>query len=129
VLFAQTAQGLVQGMIPAWPTYANQPVSLISVFGASQQALLFAIMAMSLASGLIATLASTLPRSARRAAALDVSRLLAISRNSQVDTVLRPYSDRDVRMEEAIGSIRVGYGWLEDRCTLMMSPQGFVNEK
>ena len=124
VLFAQTAQGLVQGMVPAWPTYANQQVSLTSIFGTSKPALLFAIMAVNLVSALIATLASTLPRSARRAAALDVSRLLAISRNSQLDTVLQPYSESSVEMEEEILSIRVGYGWVKDlnRRALMMVP-------
>jgi hypothetical protein len=131
VLFAQTAQGLVQGMVPAWPTYTSQTVSIISVFGASKPAFLFAIIAVSSTSALIATLASTLPRTARRAAALDVSRLMAISRNAQLDTVLQPYSDRDVIMEEEIMSIRVGYGRLEgiNRRALMMVPQGFGDVK
>ena len=127
VLFAQTAQGLVQGMIPAWPTYSNQPVFLIAVFGTSKPTLLLAIMAVCLVLALIATLASTLPRSARCAAALDVLRLLAISRNPQLDTVLQPYSDWDVRMEEEMQNARVGYGWVEDlsrRALMIMAPQG-----
>jgi hypothetical protein len=130
VLFVQTAQGLVQGMVPAWPTYTNQPVSLISVFGTSKPALLFAIMAMSLASALIATLASTLPRSARHASALDVSRILVILRGSQLDTALQPYLNWSVEMEEEILSIRVGYGRVEalDRDALMMAPQGLKDE-
>jgi hypothetical protein len=125
VLFAQTAQGLVQGMIPAWPSYANQPVFLIATFGTSKPTLLFAIMATSLVLALVATLASTLPRSVRRAPALDVLRLLAISRNPRLDAMLEQYSDWDVGMEEMLGA-RVGYGRVEElnRRALMMIPQG-----
>ena len=62
---------------------------------------------------LIATFAVTLPRSARHAAALDVSRLLAISRNPQLDTVFQPYSDWSVEMGEEVLNTKVGYGWVE----------------
>jgi len=130
VLFAQTAQGLVQGMANGGQTYANQ-VSLISVFGTSKPAFLFAIMALSLVSALIATLASTLPCSARRAAVLDVLRLLIISRNSQLDTVLQPYLDWDIERENEVLNTGVGYGWVEglNRHALMMAPQGVKNVK
>jgi hypothetical protein len=123
VLFASTAQGLVQGMITAWPTYANQSVTFISVFGASAPLLLLVIIVVSLLSALIATVSSTLPRSARRATELDVSRLLAISRNPQLDAMLQEYSDLNVKMEEDISRARVGYGWVDglNRCALMMA--------
>jgi len=128
VLFAQTAQGLVQGMIPAWPTYANQSVSVISVFGASKPVLLFAIVAMSLVSALIATRASTV---ACHAAEPDVARLMAISRNVQLDPVLEPYSDRDFKIAEEVMDTRVGYGWIESisRRALMIAPQSHGNTK
>ena len=70
-------------------------------------------MAINLACALIATLAATLPRAARDAAALDVSRLLAISRNPELDTVLQQYSDWKVSMKEEVLNTRVGYGWVE----------------
>jgi hypothetical protein len=128
VLFAQTAQGLVQGMIPAWPTYANQSVFIISVFGASKPAHLFAIVAVSLVSVLIATRAS---RVARHAAEPDVARLMAISRNVQLDTKLQQYSDRDVKIAEEVMDMRVGYGWIESigRYALMTAPQSLGKMK
>lgn len=113
VLFSETAQGLVQGMVTKWQTNAHQQVSLIATLGTSKPGLLCAVMGISLMCALIATLAGTLPRSARRVAALDVSRLLAISRNPQLDTVLQPYSDWNVKMEEEVLSARIGYGWVE----------------
>jgi hypothetical protein len=128
VLFAQIAQGLVQGMIPAWPTYANQSVFVISVFGASKPVLLFAIVAVSLVSALIATRASTV---ACHAAEPDVARLMAISRNVQLDPVLEPYSDRDFKIAEEVMDTRVGYGWIESisRRALMIVPQSHGNTK
>jgi len=128
VLFAQTAQGLVQGMIPAWPIYANQSVFVISVFGASKPAFLFAIVAVSLVSALIATRAGTV---ACHAAEADVARLMAISRNVQLDPVLEPYSDRDFKMAKEVMDTRVGYGWIESisRRALMIAPQSHGNTK
>lgn len=124
VLFAQTAQGLVQGMITTWQTFADQQIAVIAVFGASQPILLLGIMAVCFALALVATVASTVPRSARRAPKLDVLRLLAISRNPQLDAVLQPYSDRDVGMDGKMESARVGYGWVEglNRRALVMDP-------
>jgi hypothetical protein len=113
VLFGQTAQGLVQGMVTKWQTDVQQQVSLIATFGTSKPTLLYTIMAINLACALIATLAATLPRAARDAAALDVSRLLAISRNPELDTVLQQYSDWKVSMKEEVLNTRIGYGWVE----------------
>lgn len=88
VLFAQTAQGLVQGMVTTHQKFAHQQVAVTAVFGTSQPTLLFVIMGVSLALALVATLASTLPRSAHRAPKLDILKLLVISRNPQLDAVL-----------------------------------------
>jgi hypothetical protein len=130
VLFAQTAQGLVQGMTTAWQKFAHQQVAVTAVFGTSQPILQFVIMGVSLAWALVATLASTLPRSARRAPRLDFLKLLVISRNPQLDAVLKPYLDQDVGMdgnldekldEEMLGA-RVGYELVEslNRPTFVM---------
>jgi hypothetical protein len=124
VLFGQTAQGLVQGMVANWQTTVQQEVSLIATFGTSKPALLWAIMGISLVLALIATLAGTLPRSAQHAAELNVSRLLAISRNPQLDTLLQPYSDSNVKMEEEMLNARVGYGLVKglNRRALVIAP-------
>jgi hypothetical protein len=113
VLFAQTAQGLVQGMVTKWQTNVQQQVLITATFGTSKPVLLCTIMGISLVLSLIATLASTFPDSARHAAALDVLRLLAISRNPELDQVLQPYSDRNVKMENEVLNSRVGYGWVD----------------
>lgn len=111
VLFAQTAQGLVQGMTSTWGAYTSQRVSVIATFGTSNRVLLSFILALSVAWALFATLASTLARSAQQAPPLDVARLLAISRNPELDTVLQPFSDKSVEIGDELLSARVGYGW------------------
>jgi hypothetical protein len=124
VLFGQTAQGLVQGMVAKWQASVQQEVSLIATFGTSKPVLLWAIMGISLLWALIATLAGTLPRSAQCAAELNVSRLLAISRNPQLDTLLQPYSDWNVKMEEEVLNARVGYQLVKglNRRALVIEP-------
>ena len=123
VLFAQTAQGLVQGMTTAWQTFSHQQVAVIAVFGTSQPILLFLILGVSFTLALVATLASTLPQSARRAPKLDILRLLVISRNPQLDAVLKPYLDQDEGeinekmdegLDEKMQSARVGYERVEN---------------
>jgi hypothetical protein len=114
VLFAKTAQGLVQGMTSTWTNYTNQSVSLIATFGTSNPVLLCVVLALNVVCALSATLASILPRSARQAPPLDVARLLAISRNPELDTALKPYSNKSVKMGDEILSAGVGYGWDEN---------------
>jgi hypothetical protein len=111
-------------MVSHWQVNVQQEVSLIATFGTSKPALLWAIMGIGLVWVLVATLAGTLPRSTQRVAALNVSRLLAISRNPQLDTLLQPYSDWNVKMEEEVLNARVGYGWVEglNRCVLVIAP-------
>jgi hypothetical protein len=121
VLFAKTAQGLVQGMASTWATHTNRSVSLITTFGTSSPVLLYVILALSLAWALSATLASILPRSARQAAPLDVARLLAISRNPELDTVLKPYLNKSVKMDDELLSAGVGYGWDENSNQYMLT--------
>ena len=121
VLFAKTAQGLVQGMASTSATYTNQSVSLIATFGTSNPVLLCVVLALNVVCALSATLASILPRSARQAAPLDVARLLAISRNPELDTVLKPYSNKSVKMDDELLSAGVGYGWDENSNQYMLT--------
>lgn len=123
--FGQTAQGLVQGMVTSWSTYAGQYVEVTAIFGASKPALLYTILALSFICALTSTLASIIPRSARGTAPLSISRLLAISRSPRVTALLERYSNRHVRMEEEVFEAKVGYGWdeqLERNALLVETP-------
>jgi len=97
VLFGQTAQGLVQGLLTNSPVNITQDILISSTFGTSQPVLLFIVLAVSIICAVIATLATW---SARKAAPMDLMRILAISRNPQLDTVFGPYSDRRVKMDQ-----------------------------
>ena len=111
VLFAETAQGHVQGVTSTWGIYTSQQVSVIATFCTSNSVLLSFILALSVVWGLFATLASTLLRSAQQAPLLDIVRLLAISRNPELDTVLQKFSDKSVEIGDELLSAGVGYGW------------------
>jgi len=113
VLFGQTAQGLVQGMLTSSPLAVNatQDVLISTTFGTSQPALLFLVLLVSVLCALTATLAVWL---SREAAPMDLMRILAISRNPELDYVFVPYSDRKVKMDgdKALLNARVGYTWV-----------------
>lgn len=128
VLFGQTAQGLVQGLVQAWPTYAKQDTSITATFGTSVPALTHSILYLSFIVALAATLASTWPHATRNTTELDVTRLLAISRNPHLDAALHPYSEADVNIHRDLMKTRVGYGWVEglQRRALVVSDSGQV---
>jgi hypothetical protein len=113
VLSSQTAQGLVQGLVSTYPVSSTQQVFIISTFGTSNPVLLYVILVLSIACALSSTLASTLTQSVRRAAPLDLMRIIAISRNPQLDGVFGVYSDRSVEIDEDMLDARVGYMWVE----------------
>ena len=127
VLFGETAQGLVQGMTSTWAIYTSQRVSVIATFGTSNRVLLCVILALSVVWAFIVTGASWL---ARQAPPLDVARLLAISRNLELDAVLQPFSNKSVEMGDELQSSRVGYGWDENlnRYALTILPRRSGNE-
>ncbi len=114
VLFGQTAQGLVQGLLTNSPVNITQDILISSTFGTSQPALLFIVLAVSIICAVIATLATW---SARKAAPMDLMRILAISRNPELDDVFVPlgYSDRKAEMDEgeALLKDKVGYKWVD----------------
>ncbi len=97
VLFGQTAQGLVQGILTNSPVNTTQQMFISSTFGTSRPALLYIVLVISFSCALTATLANW---SARQAAPMDLMRILAISRNPHLDTVFGPYSDRRVKMDQ-----------------------------
>jgi len=127
VLFGETAQGLVQGMTSTWGIYTSQSVSVIATFGTSNRVLLSVILALSVVWAFIVTGASSL---ARQAPPLDVARLLAISRNPELDSVLQPFSNKSVEMGDELQSVRVGYGWDEklNRYVLTILPRRSGND-
>jgi hypothetical protein len=127
VLFGETAQGLVQGMTSTWATYTSQRVSVIATFGTSNRVLLSVILGLSAVWAFIVTSASWL---ARQAPPLDVARLLAISRNPELDTVLQRFSNKSVEMGDELQSARVGYGRDENlnRYVLTILPRRSGNE-
>jgi hypothetical protein len=112
VLFGQTAQGLVQGILTDSPFNITQQMLITSTFGTSQPALLYIVLVISFSCALAATLASW---SARQAAPMDLMRILAISRDPQLDTVFGPYSDRKVEMDKdkEMLNAKVGYTWID----------------
>ncbi|KZP17030.1 hypothetical protein FIBSPDRAFT_865366 [Athelia psychrophila] len=113
VVFGQTAQVLVQGLAQTWPIYHNQPVSLMATFGTSQPQLLYLILAICAACALIATIAGVISFR-NHAAPLDIVRLLAISRNYQLDDVFAPYADLSVPVDKDVLQRRIGYKWVEE---------------
>jgi hypothetical protein len=113
VLFGQTAQGLVQGMVSTYSVPTSQQLFITSTFGTSQPALLYIVLVLSVSCALSATLANTLTRSVRQAAPMDLVRILAVSRNPQLDAFFGPYSDRNVRMDEGMLDAKVGYTWID----------------
>jgi hypothetical protein len=122
VLFAQSAQCLVQGILTHTPVNTTQHLHISSTFATSQPALLFVVFGISFICALIATF---LRWSARHAAPMDTMRILAISRNPNLDEVFGPYSHHGVEMDddEKMLNAKVGYTWVDelDRHSLVLS--------
>ena len=114
VLFGQTAQGLVQGLLTTYSITSSQQISITAVFGTSQPALLLVIMGLCLVIAVSTTFFSTIPLAAQQCVPLDVVRLLAISRNPQIDMALEPYTDRTVEIGEDVLETPISYEWVEE---------------
>ena len=112
-LFSETAAALAQGMVIATePRYnSNQPADLIVVFATSVAPLQITLMLIALACA-IATTAEALRTKAREAAELDVARILAMSRNPQLDYTFAPFTDRTVAVPNNVQELRVHYGYV-----------------
>jgi hypothetical protein len=76
-----------------------------------------------LACAIGATISTALP-SSRQATELDIARLMAISRNPQLDNAFEVYSERTVPVGDEISKAKVGYGWVEGlhRRALVLAP-------
>ncbi|KZP18860.1 hypothetical protein FIBSPDRAFT_863436 [Athelia psychrophila] len=113
VVFGKTAQALVQGLNQAWPVQANYLVELKATFGTSRPQLLYLILAVCVGCALAATVAGVVSFR-NHYAPLDLVRLLAISRNDQLDDVFAPYADLSAPVDEGILQRRIGYSWVEE---------------
>ncbi|KZP18853.1 hypothetical protein FIBSPDRAFT_1027021 [Athelia psychrophila] len=124
VLFAKTAQALVQGLPPFWPKYSTQPISLTATFATSQPVLLYMVFGVGTVCALIATIAGAVSFR-NNYAPLDVTRLLAISRNHQLDDTFARYADLSVPVDEEVMERRIGYAWVDelDSRALVMESQ------
>ncbi|KAF7982979.1 hypothetical protein HWV62_24576 [Athelia sp. TMB] len=111
-VFAKTAQALVQGMAQHWSVVTTQSISLIATFGTSRPTLLYIVLGLSVGCALTATVAG-LASFRKRYAPFDVTRLLAISRNEQLDDVFARFADHSIPVEDEIWDRRIGYGWVE----------------
>ncbi|KAF7975497.1 hypothetical protein HWV62_9421 [Athelia sp. TMB] len=112
VLFAQSAQALVQGMAQWWPVPVTQTVALNAVFATSRPVLSYIVLALSAACALTATIVGTAAFRYDHSP-LDVTRLLAISRSDELDHVFVRYSDINVPVDAEILERKVGYDWVE----------------
>ena len=111
VLFGQTAQGLVQGILTNSPANATQQMFISSTFGTSKPVILYIVLVTSVCCALTVTLANW---SARQAVPMDVRRILAISRDPKLDTVFEPYSEpKEMDKDEKILNAKVGYTWID----------------
>ncbi|KZP18861.1 hypothetical protein FIBSPDRAFT_956023 [Athelia psychrophila] len=113
VVFAQTAQALVQGMAQRWPVTTTKSILLIAMFATSRPGLLYVILGLSAACAFTATLVGTISFRYHHAS-LDVTRLLAISRNEQLDHAFARYADLGVSVDDDLLERRIGYGWVQE---------------
>ena len=111
VLFAQTAQALVQGLAQRWPVPVAQSVALTAVFATSWSVLSYVILGLSAACALTATLAGA-AAFRHHHSPLDVTHLLAISRSDELDHVFVRYGDLGVPVDADILERKVGYDWV-----------------
>jgi hypothetical protein len=112
-LFGQSAQCLVQGILTQSPVNTTQYLSLSSTFGASNPLLLFAVLGTFFICAVITTFVSW---SKRHVKPMDVIRILAISRNPNLDNDFGRYSDRWVEIDddEKMLNAKVGYGYVDE---------------
>lgn len=113
VLFGKSAQALVQGLAQTMPHSFNQELEITAIFGTSQAPVLFVILAMCVTCALVATYSGV--RSFRNHyAPLDVVRLLAFSRNPELDEAFVPYANLKKPVDADIFEKKIGYGWVKE---------------
>ncbi|KAF9527068.1 hypothetical protein CPB83DRAFT_895504 [Crepidotus variabilis] len=112
-LFGQTSQALVQGMVTKWSVTHETEFDLWATFSISHAPLLYLILGLSTICAIASTLWSSLPASSRHATKMDVARLVAISRNPNLDATFLRYADRKVEIQNEVLDSRVRYAWVE----------------
>ncbi|KZP18834.1 hypothetical protein FIBSPDRAFT_933231 [Athelia psychrophila] len=114
VVFAKTSQALVQGVNQAYPVQQTiRPISLIAAFATSRPQLSYLILAICAACAITGTVSGVV--SFRNyPEPLNVVRLLAISRNDQLDDTFAPYSDISVPVAEDVLHRRIGYSKVDE---------------
>ncbi|KAF9527128.1 hypothetical protein CPB83DRAFT_936364 [Crepidotus variabilis] len=112
-IFGPTSQGLVQGMLAVWTRTNKTEFDIWATFSISHVPLLYLILGVASICSTAVTLWSTLPASSRHATKIDVARLLAISRNPNLDAAFANYADRKVDIERGVLEMKVRYVWVE----------------
>ncbi|KAF9527131.1 hypothetical protein CPB83DRAFT_856795 [Crepidotus variabilis] len=112
-LFGQTSQSLVQGLLTKWTAKKTIKFNLWATFGISNVSLLYVILGVAAICAIAATLWSTLLASSRHATTIDAARLVAISRNPNLDATFARYADRKIDIENGVLDSEVSYVWDE----------------
>ena len=111
-LFFETIAGLVQGMMETTWTQSNiQPVNLIVVYATRHPELQIILLFVAVTGAAIIT-SYTLYNRSSHAAELDVARLIAISRDSQLDYTFAPFADRNAEIPMDVQHLKVRYEYV-----------------
>ncbi|KDQ54059.1 hypothetical protein JAAARDRAFT_409636 [Jaapia argillacea MUCL 33604] len=108
-MFEVSMRGMVQGLLTTWQWYNPTSGSITSEFATSNFPIQLIIVIIAFLFSISATLLSTLPHSSRHAAEIDACRIIAITRNHQLDEVFNGYSDRSVGIPKSVRETRVCY--------------------
>jgi len=124
-LFSETGAALVQGMVIATQARysANQPADLVVVFATSAAPLQITLILIAVGCAIAMTVGA-LRTKAREAAELDVARILAMSRNPQLDYTFAPFTDRAIEIPNNVQGLRVHYGYVAGTERLALSLYG-----
>lgn len=112
VAFRQTAQALVQGLVQSRPAYLHQPLELVATFATSHLLLAYIIFGICAGCAIVATFSGMWSFRTRHAP-LDIVRLLAVSRNDQLDNAFASYADLSVPVDAEVLQRKIGYGWVD----------------
>lgn len=112
VAFGQAAQALVQGLVQSKSREIYQSLELTATFATSKMLLDCLILGICAGCAIVATF-SGMWSFRTRYAPLDVVRLLAVSRNDQLDHAFASYADLNVPVDEEVLQRKIGYGWVE----------------
>jgi hypothetical protein len=129
-LFSETSAGLVEGMVVANQPKYNQtlPVDLVVVFATSHTGLQATLIVIVMGCAII-TSSGSLRNKACKIPELDITRILAISRDPQLDDVFAPFADRTVDVPTTVQELRVCYEYVSGIERRALSLRGVDDEK